>query len=192
MKQHSNKGFTLVELLVVIGIIGILSVVAVPALLRNIQKAQVSELESDYSAIRSAVLAKYAEETVFDRGFGDLDKIIGYMENIDNKSPLGGKYNIEVDMIDETNNNPLNFGGYRIDSDGNLSNRVEIVKDYKMVLAIRPESWDSGNKPIGSAKITKEQFKKLAKDIGYDRVYICLNNFTTAEGQEIYIGLIPK
>ncbi|MFL8466371.1 type IV pilin protein, partial [Clostridioides difficile] len=49
MKLKKNKkGFTLVELLVVIAIIGILAVVAVPALFSNINKAKVASVESDY------------------------------------------------------------------------------------------------------------------------------------------------
>ncbi|SCI38302.1 MULTISPECIES: type II secretion system protein [unclassified Romboutsia] len=60
-KKKNNKGFTLVELLVVIAIIGILAVVAVPALFNNIQKARISELESDISAIKSAAATSYAD-----------------------------------------------------------------------------------------------------------------------------------
>lgn len=62
-KKKNNKGFTLVELLVVIAIIGILAVVAVPALFKNIEKGKVAELESDISAIRSASLSFYAENS---------------------------------------------------------------------------------------------------------------------------------
>ena len=64
-KKKNNKGFTLVELLVVIAIIGILAVVAVPALFKNIEKGKVAELESDISAIRSAVLSYYAENSEY-------------------------------------------------------------------------------------------------------------------------------
>ena len=64
-KKKNNKGFTLVELLVVIAIIGILAVVAVPALFKNIEKGKVAELESDISAIRSAALSYYAENSKY-------------------------------------------------------------------------------------------------------------------------------
>ena len=64
-KQKNNKGFTLVELLVVIAIIGILAVVAVPSLFKNIEKGKVGELESDISAIRSAALSYYAENSKY-------------------------------------------------------------------------------------------------------------------------------
>ena len=64
-KKKNNKGFTLVELLVVIAIIGILAVVAVPALFKNIEKGKVADLESDISAIRSAVLSYYTNNSEY-------------------------------------------------------------------------------------------------------------------------------
>ena len=63
--KKNNKGFTLVELLVVIAIIGILAVVAVPALFKNIEKGKVADLEGDISAIRSAVLSYYADNSEY-------------------------------------------------------------------------------------------------------------------------------
>ena len=65
VKKKNNKGFTLVELLVVIAIIGILAVVAVPALFKNIEKGKVADLESDISAIRSAVLSYYTDNSEY-------------------------------------------------------------------------------------------------------------------------------
>ena len=64
-KKKNNQGFTLVELLVVIAIIGILAVVAVPALFKNIEKGKVADLESDISAIRSAVLSYYTNNSEY-------------------------------------------------------------------------------------------------------------------------------
>ena len=67
-KNKNNKGFTLVELLVVIAIIGILAVVAVPALFKNIEKGKIADLEADISAIRSASLSVYADTSVMPSG----------------------------------------------------------------------------------------------------------------------------
>ena len=63
--KKNNKGFTLVELLVVIAIIGILAIVAVPALFKNIEKGKVADLEADISAIRSATLSYYADNSAY-------------------------------------------------------------------------------------------------------------------------------
>lgn len=65
-KGKNNKGFTLVELLVVIAIIAILAVVAVPSLMKNINKAKVADIVADYSAIKSQVLATYADNALED------------------------------------------------------------------------------------------------------------------------------
>ena len=65
-KGKNNKGFTLVELLVVIAIIAILAVVAVPSLMKNINKAKAADLVADYSAIKSQVLSNYADNTLED------------------------------------------------------------------------------------------------------------------------------
>jgi len=62
-KKKNNKGFTLVELLVVIAIIGVLAVVAVPSLFSNINKSKAAQVESDYATIKTAVMAEYADNT---------------------------------------------------------------------------------------------------------------------------------
>ena len=60
-KKKNNKGFTLVELLVVIAIIGILAVVAVPSLMKNINKANASDAVSYISAVKTSSISLYAE-----------------------------------------------------------------------------------------------------------------------------------
>lgn len=64
LKKKNNKGFTLVELLVVIAIIGILAVVAVPSLMKNIDKSKAADIVSDYNVIKTAVMTKYADNTL--------------------------------------------------------------------------------------------------------------------------------
>lgn len=99
MKLRKNKkGFTLVELLVVIAIIGILAVVAVPALFSNINKAKVASVESDYSSIKSAALSFYADENKFP---DDIDKLKSYLESNITNSDVGGTYTL-VKAKDDT------------------------------------------------------------------------------------------
>ncbi len=95
-KKKNNKGFTLVELLVVIAIIGILAVVAVPALFKNINKAKVADVESDYSAIKSASLSYYADnnQTPDKDTNGWSDALKDHMDSVPTTSSLGGNYTV--------------------------------------------------------------------------------------------------
>ncbi|MGL6106679.1 type II secretion system protein [Romboutsia sp.] len=65
-KKKNNKGFTLVELLVVIAIIGILAVVAVPSLFKNIDKSKAVQVTTNINAIKTEILAEYADGKTFD------------------------------------------------------------------------------------------------------------------------------
>lgn len=59
--KRNEKGFTLVELLIVIGIIGILSVIAIPNFMRFQAKAKQTEAKTNLSALYTAEKAYYAE-----------------------------------------------------------------------------------------------------------------------------------
>ncbi|MCC0719256.1 MULTISPECIES: prepilin-type N-terminal cleavage/methylation domain-containing protein [unclassified Clostridioides] len=96
MKLRKNKkGFTLVELLVVIAIIGILAVVAVPALFSNINKAKVASVESDYSSVKSAALSLYSDTNKLPAD-ENLDSLEGYMETIPTKPDVGESYKLKT------------------------------------------------------------------------------------------------
>ena len=63
-KASSQKGFTLVELMIVIVIVGILAAVALPNFLNQTDKAKATEAKTNLSAILKQAQAKFVEDGV--------------------------------------------------------------------------------------------------------------------------------
>jgi type IV pilus assembly protein PilA len=69
---RNNKGFSLVELMVVVAIIGILAAIAVPNYQRFTAKSKQSEAKSNLSAVYSAERAFNAEWQTYQGGFAAI------------------------------------------------------------------------------------------------------------------------
>ncbi|MBX3041197.1 MAG: prepilin-type N-terminal cleavage/methylation domain-containing protein [Bdellovibrionaceae bacterium] len=74
MFKLNNKGFSLVELMVVVAIIGILSSIAIPSINKYMAKARQSEAKTNLASIYTANKAFFAEYNIYDSRF----EVIGY------------------------------------------------------------------------------------------------------------------
>src|SRR4028118_514736 len=72
-KKRQDKGFILIELLVVIIIIGILSAIALPSFLNQANKAKQSEAKQYIGSMNRSQQAVYAENGRFATSVGELN-----------------------------------------------------------------------------------------------------------------------
>ena len=85
-----KKGFTLLEILVVIIIIGILATLALPQYMKTTKKARAGEAVSNIGSLRGALLRYYQEHDKFPEGSSDDEKISQL--DIENPATRPGSY----------------------------------------------------------------------------------------------------
>ena len=93
LAKQSKKGFTLVELVVVIAILGILAAIAIPAVIGIISSANESQAKSDASSVNTACKNMYAE-------------IVSGTINASNKGSITTKITTTVTGADSTTGLP--------------------------------------------------------------------------------------
>ena len=64
VRKHSESGFTLIELVIVIVILGILAAVAIPKYEDMREQARVATMKGQLGAIRSAIAIQYARNAL--------------------------------------------------------------------------------------------------------------------------------
>ncbi len=70
--MRNKKGFTLIELMIVVAIIGILAAIAIPNFMSFVAKTKRSEVKYNLAAIYTAQLAYFGEENSFSNSFMDI------------------------------------------------------------------------------------------------------------------------
>ena len=74
MKAQMQKGFTLIELMIVVAVIGILAAIAIPQYQNYVSKSQVSRVMSESGQVRTAVEACILDgRTTVGDGAGECD-----------------------------------------------------------------------------------------------------------------------
>lgn len=88
-KGKKKKGFTLVELMVVVGIIALLLLLVVPRLAGNSEKAKTRTFESNYRTLASDITVALAAAD----GAAEFDKVVAKATSMAN-NPDGSSYTI--------------------------------------------------------------------------------------------------
>ncbi len=94
MLKTVQKGFTLIELMIVVAIIGILAAIAIPAYQDYTIRSQVTEGLNLVGAVKAAVAERYAQTGVWPLTLTEL----GIVDAGGAETPPTGKYVLSVDM----------------------------------------------------------------------------------------------
>jgi len=103
-----ERGFTFLEILVVLAIIAILIAILQPQLFKQIEKSKVARAEAEYNAVKAAAFAYYSDTGQWPRDNQNQDfmmdpggTVVGwkgpYLEKPLDKSPWGTDYTIKYD-----------------------------------------------------------------------------------------------
>jgi len=121
--RKNKKGFTLVELLIVMIIVGVLAAVAAPMMQSNVNKAKKSEGVAGMGAIRTAVRLYSVEYSTNPTSLTNL-----VSNGFINQSDLNGKYynygnySYSSGVISATTPSGVTGSTMTMDADGNISN----------------------------------------------------------------------
>lgn len=87
--MRKNKGFTLLELIIVVIVIGILASIALPRYLKVMEKARSTEAKQILGTVRSAQMRYYASHQNYTDNFAALDINITTPQYFDVPTPVG-------------------------------------------------------------------------------------------------------
>ena len=113
-EMEKRRGFTLLELIMVIVIIGILASLAAPTYFKTVERARIAEARKMLGMIRSAQLRYYAEQAKFTSSLNDLDMEVPVQGKFFTFSALAGASGSPATDIGLAvrNSNQATFGNY--------------------------------------------------------------------------------
>lgn len=118
MRKSNNKGFTLVEIMIVVAIIGLLAAIAIPSFVKNRNLAQKNRCINNLRMIDAAKQQAAVEHGWIDSTDCDteIDDVNAYIKGGTPVCPSGGTYTYGV----VSNNPTCSFGnGHELSDGGN-------------------------------------------------------------------------
>ena len=127
LRRNNQKGFTLIELMIVIAIIGILAAIAIPNFLAYRTRGQDSAAISEAKNFYNAAMAYFADPTVATTVVTCDVEFGAYVNDTDVTGSVGGTMTDVGDGTVTLNPDPLvwshnkSSNNYNLDASGNVS-----------------------------------------------------------------------